>query len=260
MFSVHTASFRHPEPKLVDQQRVTDPTLQIRGLWRKLKPTGPSPLGRLAFASFVWRGRFYICGGQNWRETMKFPLDLWYLPLEPLGKWKRLPDHPEGNALLGVYMRRRGDKAYMFKGKKDHLWVFDLTNEKWYTQKTTYTSITPWPFRSRHDQYCVEIFEGVMYVFGGGDSEQDLGTNVFLALDLTTYEWTYLGGTPEPRAVKYMPDLRRHASSWVIPHQQRFYVMYGNVNRSGALMYGKPHGNTEDFQYGHPRTIACPRC
>lgn len=66
--ALERSQLRHPEPSFVDRWDVTQPTLQLRGAWRKLKVGGSSsvcPSKRHNFGSWIWRSRLYVCGGMH---------------------------------------------------------------------------------------------------------------------------------------------------------------------------------------------------
>lgn len=70
------ALWRHPEPSLIDKAAVTDPQLQIRGIWKKLDvASGAKPGGRLGFANWIWRSKLYIAGGQYGQAA--YHRDMW---------------------------------------------------------------------------------------------------------------------------------------------------------------------------------------
>lgn len=54
------SSQRHPDPSQVDKVKFTNPELQVRGVWKKLKIRSEgglsSPPTRLRHSGFVWKG------------------------------------------------------------------------------------------------------------------------------------------------------------------------------------------------------------
>lgn len=69
---------RHPEPKMVDEWKVTEPELQIRGAWTKLNSgKGTGPEARMGFAGWIWNSKMYIGLGHA-QEPIRFFRDLWY--------------------------------------------------------------------------------------------------------------------------------------------------------------------------------------
>lgn len=53
------SKLRHPDPKTVAQWKVTHPTLQVAGSWKKMDvPKDKSLPSRGGFVSFVWKGDF----------------------------------------------------------------------------------------------------------------------------------------------------------------------------------------------------------
>jgi hypothetical protein len=123
--------------------------------------------------------------------------DLWCLELNLIGSWRHLPDHPETRSLLDTTMRAHSERAYLFQGRKTYIWVFDLVREEWCKQPTTWRG-GAWPYLNHDcDECALEVLDGVLYAFGGTDRRSDLGTNILVALDLSTYEWTHLGGVSQ---------------------------------------------------------------
>jgi hypothetical protein len=182
---------------------------------------------------------------------MLFPHDLWALPLEPVGTWRKLPDHPEGRPMLHQRLAVWKNTAYLFHGHASHIWTFDLVAEKWAKKPTKWAGArAAWPYAGdRCDECALHVLDGVLYAFGGEDAQADLGTSVLVALDLATMEWSHLGGTGRAVPALTSPDLRRHPTSWAVPAEHRLYVLYGHACRAAAKMHGKPHGNDDDFQY-----------
>lgn len=58
-------NIRHPEPTMVDDWEVTNEELQVRGHWKRIVVDGEKPSGRASFASFYWKERFYVFGGNQ---------------------------------------------------------------------------------------------------------------------------------------------------------------------------------------------------
>lgn len=64
--NVKMECWRHPEPSMLRDLEVTDPTLQIRGVWKKVRTQGSEkPKSRNAFYGWVWKGGLYIIGGEH---------------------------------------------------------------------------------------------------------------------------------------------------------------------------------------------------
>lgn len=70
-------NIRHPEPTKVDKWEVSNKELQLRGYWKRIVVDGEKPSGRTSFASFYWRDRFYVFGGENQRD--KRLRDCWWV-------------------------------------------------------------------------------------------------------------------------------------------------------------------------------------
>lgn len=166
-------------------------------------------------------------------------------------KWRQLLDHPRkeearGEVLLHRTMKVWDDKAWLFIGNGE-LWAFDLHQEQW-----LYRSIVPAIPRAKFpyddcmiDNAMVEIFEGIMYVFGGDDFVSHLGTNVLLAIDLKTMRWEHLTGTNKAAPSPMAPPMRCLAATWMVPAERMLYVLYGVVTRLQAKLHDAPYGNDD---------------
>ncbi|KAH8108389.1 hypothetical protein DFH11DRAFT_1516950 [Phellopilus nigrolimitatus] len=248
---VDMVKWRHPDPKKIYSLEMTQPALQIRGVWKKLDVApGPKPGARSTFSSWVWKGRLYVAGGMT---DLHFEhRDVWYEKICSKNmSWKKLPNMPPIRIQAGLscsrLMKHWKDKAYLFIGAKT-LWVFDLEQEKWNSIMTTFHG--KWPYHGNNvTGFSSEILEGKLYIFGGDDENTHLGTNIFMALDLTTLEWDHISGTSANVPKTREPNLRVLASMWAVPAQRRLYLIFGDANRSGALRARKRHGNQSDFTY-----------
>lgn len=148
-------------------------------------------------------------------------------------------------------MKEWDGRAWMFGGD-EKLWIFDLRTERWSQKKIEPASRQQrvWPYPDKKlAEPSFEISEGMMYVFGGDSGPSHLGTNIFLSIDLRTFKWTHLSGTSAAIMTTTEPPLRRFPTTWIVPSQRRFYVMYGHACRADALGHNAPHGNEEDFSY-----------
>ena len=142
------------------------------------------------------------------------------------------------------------DIAVLFTGRSEFVWTFDLVNEKWVKKNTRMKGKQEWPYKNIFvHEYCAEVLEGILYIFGGNDHNTSLGTNVLLALDLTTFVWDHISGTSDniPRA--FEPNVRRLAQMWADPEQRKLYLLYGNAGLASALLYEKEHGFDTDYPY-----------
>ena len=159
-------------------------------------------------------------------------------------EWRQLPSPPirkTGRSCQTVWSAKLwGDIAIFFVGHSDFVWVFDLVNEKWFKKTTKMKAGQDWPYKGDLvHEYCAEVLEDTLYVFGGDDGNTNLGTNILLALDLTTFVWDHISGTSDhvPRA--FEPNVRRHAHMWAVPEQRRLYVLYGEAGLLVALLNRK---------------------
>ena len=268
------SEYLHPDVKLEGRLEVDYPELQIRGKWGRCRYVAtegarpPSP--RVPMGCWIWRGNLYIAGGQGeFQENFR---DLWYLPLgggSQKKTWRRLQDippsskgGPRNSYTPGLHMKPWKDTAYLFYGSKKIL-TFDLVQEKW-SSKTTKFSIPgkSWPyFQDILIDYGMEIYKGKMYIFGGQDGLRQLGCNVFMCLDLGTLSWEWLSGTSQPISTYDCPMLRVHPLTWILPSEDRLFVMYGNVNRIGERVSNPtgPHGSEIDYTYDDIWSYHIPR-
>ncbi|GBE88799.1 hypothetical protein SCP_1402040 [Sparassis crispa] len=159
--------FRHPDPELHSDHRLSDESLQVRGSWQKI--TLPRNIkSRIAFASFIWKSRMYIVGGQR-SGTFEVYNDAWCLDLTKLDGWRQLPPYP-GRYLMHTEMAVHGNKAYAFTGRAT-IEYFDLITDRWRQIRTTFVDANghsaPWPYAENDvDEYAVHIVRGHIYVFG----------------------------------------------------------------------------------------------
>lgn len=252
------AQYRHPDIKLPDRLTVSYPNLQIRGKWERLVIRGSCrpPAPRLGMASWIWKGKLYVAGGQSAMQDRV--RDMWVLTLAASPedrKWRRLPDipshaagGPQENSTAGIVMKVQNDKAWLFFGSKT-VWAFDLTKERWEKKDTT---CKKWPYH-RHElsEYAMEVYKGKLYIFGGQDGRMQLGCNLFMCLDLKTLSWELISGTSLATATHDSPMLRVHPETWIVPEEDTLFVMYGNANRMGEGLGGRDgvHGAECDYTY-----------
>ena len=244
-------ALRHPDFQLVAEQKIMNTDVQIRGSWQRLYPKPRlRPQSRAGHSSWIWNSRLYIYGGRIHRKHNAEPkelIDFWYfdylllrhlligrdryLDLRTLNSWKRLQSPPNGKA--GDFADTKiciwDDNAWLFFGHLNIL-KFDLKKETWKYIETKRSFPEPWPYNVSIREYCAEVFEGVLYVFGGLLNSKSPGTNLHMALDLRTRLWTKLGGTGDPKVLtKGMPPLRYSAASWVAKEERRMFILYGSA-------------------------------
>ena len=57
---------RHPDPRKLYDFQITQPALQVAGVWRKLQVApGPKPPGRNSSMAWVWNSKLYVAGGAS---------------------------------------------------------------------------------------------------------------------------------------------------------------------------------------------------
>ncbi|KAL0961429.1 hypothetical protein HGRIS_006375 [Hohenbuehelia grisea] len=255
---------RHPDPALTPSLKVTVPSLQVLGSWKKLDAKKMNGLmQRLSFSTFIWKGYLYLAGGRK-DSLGPFYRDLWRLNLKKLGSWTRLPDYPiamsSSGAFLGWTIIPYNDKAYLFTGRPN-VDVFDLVTQQWSSFRTSYTPTSNdrrhggiegrWMYPgSQLTDSTQQIVDGKLYVFGGTHGTTNIGCNLFMVLDLQTRQWTRLSGTP--MALK--PDLsspgpRKTPSSWVDATNNKIYVFSGECARNGAHLQNEPHGADDGYAF-----------
>ena len=184
---------------------------------------------------------------------MGFASDMWCLDLALLDEWRRLPDFP-GSTPNSPWrcrdMRVWNKAAWTFDGTASHIWRFDLETETWDTVVTLLAPGLVWPYpKSLIADHIMQIRDGMLYVFGGSDHGSASGCNTFMALDLRTYVWTLLGGQNCPLPTSYMPMPRIHHCSWLVPHDDKLFVAFGNSKQTGVQQMDIPSTVGRDCQY-----------
>ncbi|KAJ7740097.1 hypothetical protein B0H16DRAFT_1676390 [Mycena metata] len=246
----------HPDPTLVASLSVSDPTLQLRGSWRKVsvkKGKGGAITARMGFASFVYEGTLYVLGGQ---KGLMGPLyrDFWSIDLDALDEWRALPPYPVSESvtgkLVGFSMVVHDHSAYFITGRRE-VDVFDLRAQTWNSLWTSFPGTAPWPYpHSKIRDASVQCTNGKIYVFGGWHMRSQVGCTLLMELDIATRTWTQLSGTAEPKVASYAgPGPRRHALSWVGKDENTLFVMYGDADRAAALLGREPHGAAQSFAH-----------
>ncbi|KIJ56983.1 hypothetical protein M422DRAFT_218829 [Sphaerobolus stellatus SS14] len=233
------ASARHPDPELSLKLKVTRPDLQMDGSWKRIRlEKGGNISPRRGFARFMYNGCFYVFAGD---PTIGCPMykDFYYLDLQKMDKWRRLPDYPTQRIRFDSRDNRTGwsnivicvweDKAYLFTGRLivDY---FDLKRKEWGVITTRYLSPGSWPFTYFTAGHNMHIVDGKMYTFGGFSIDCLLGTNLLLELDLQTKTWRRVSGTVQPKPDPSCPGFRRAASSWVDHEKRKIFFMGGEAD------------------------------
>ncbi|KAI0312652.1 hypothetical protein OF83DRAFT_1066836 [Amylostereum chailletii] len=249
-------SCRHPEPRFTATAEVFDPSLQISGSWKKLdlkKTSGFVP--REDFASFVWKSRLYVCGGQV-DDFTRCLRDFHYVDLNDLrAGWHKLPDYPRPfpwGVPVGwrMHVDESTDKAYVFLGFKD-VDVFDLKTNTWSRITTSYLSPGSWPIADTLLEFGSVIYKRRIYAFGGTHEGSKLGCNLWLVLDLQTGAWRRLSGRsgPEFDTDFMLPGPRRYPALWADEEHDRIWMMFGDAERPGATLEEQPHGSKYEHIY-----------
>ncbi|KAH9936009.1 hypothetical protein B0H21DRAFT_758865 [Amylocystis lapponica] len=249
--------YRHPDPGLLAQTTLSQESLQVRGSWQKVKlARGPGISHRSNFASFVYKSRLYVAGGQNCGTTEEYN-DLWCIDLQKLDRWRQLPAYPFGRRIdvISWNMVVHNDKAYCLDAMPT-LDYFDLASENWVRLRTPVVGpdgrLAPWPYRGcLTPEYAMEVVNGQLFIFAGALSpNRMLGTDLLFVLDFRTMRMTQLAGTTgEPQADYRHPGPRMNIGSWVDARQDKLHFMGGMADRIAALGDGvsdpppseKPH-------------------
>ncbi|KAM5541680.1 hypothetical protein V8D89_004661 [Ganoderma adspersum] len=243
---------RHPDPSIHRNHQITQPTLQVRGSWQKLKVAVHSRISsRMAHACFIYKSRLYVCGGQR-SGTSEVYKDLWCLDLARMDGWRELPSysHPFLNCQMAVH----DGKAYLFRGLSA-VDYFDLERERWGRVATHFLNArggrAEWPYKETLADYGMCVARGTLYVFGG-QYTRAIGCNLFAALDVARKTWTLLSGTPDsvPLLPQYdVPGPRKQHAMWADAAGERVYVMYGMADRQAADLYREEFGSVDGFVY-----------
>jgi hypothetical protein len=208
----------------------------------------------------VIAGHLYLLGGEKYLDGPWYR-EFWMLDLTKLDEWRRLPHYPIPSSvtgdLVGYAMVVHPDsKAYLFTGRPQ-VDFFDLTTRKWGHIITTYKrddgrpGAGRWPYAGdRLTNYAMQCVDGRLYVFGGTHADSALGCNLFLELDLQTREWRKLSGSAVPEKADYSsPGPRCHPTSWVGKDTNKIFIMYGDADRSAALISSEQHGSMHSYAY-----------
>ncbi|KAJ3491939.1 hypothetical protein NLI96_g355 [Meripilus lineatus] len=249
-------TLRHPDPKFL-QLGLQDSELQVLGSWKKIELSKANNLtARYSVGTFVWRSRFYVCGGEK-SLLGPFYRDFHYLDLEKLDRWRSLPSYPVPESITGICIGWRmwvhDDKAYLFNGSTlvDY---FDLITEEWHQIRTTWVPsnrMSSFPFtKEMLVDFAVAYARGKAYFFGGTHRSCALGCPLFTCLDLTTQKWQLLSGEHCPIVPQFdSPGPRRLPAMWVNGAGDRIYLMFGEADRPGATVAKQPHGQTSGHGY-----------
>ncbi|CAA7271088.1 unnamed protein product [Cyclocybe aegerita] len=259
-------SLRHPDPSLTASARVTSPELQVMGTWRKVHVRKKGPMKpRLGFAGFIWNGKLYIGGGLG--ETKgPFYRDFCCLDLAHPTTWRALPAFPQSENRTGVWLcwsfavHEATARAYLFTGTVE-VDYFDLVAEKWRTVQThglreasRYRGIKVFednaPLCGFKDS-TQQVVGDFLYVFGGTHHLTKMGSNLFLQLNLKTMVWRRLSGemTAGEKADYTCPGPRKTPSSWVDGKGERFYLIGGEMDRSGGQDMNERHAADCGYAY-----------
>ncbi|KAJ7200490.1 hypothetical protein B0H12DRAFT_1164427 [Mycena haematopus] len=257
---------RHPDPQATPNRAVTVPELQVRGSWKRLqvRTLGGVTDGRENFSSWIWNSQLYVAGGRQ-TSTGPWYRDMWALDLSKLDAWRKLPDYPipvqTSGMFLGWNMLVYRDKAILFTGRPT-VDTFDLRSETWGSFQTTYSStpgdieagvVDNWPYPGKIcTDATMQILNDKLYVFGGHHRTTNMGSNLFMELDLVTRKWRRLSGTVRValHGDYSCPGPRKSASSWVSEDRTRIYLVFGSFDREAAKSHGELHG--ADEAYGYP--------
>ena len=151
-------------------------------------------------------------------------------------------------------------KAYLFTGRPE-LDYFDLTTKKWGSIMTkfirndpadTKAGIKSWPYPgSKLTDSTQQIINEKLYVFGGTHGTTNIGCNLFMVLDLRTKEWRRLSGYPMPPKDSDVtcPGPRKTPSSWPDHLARKFYLIFGECDRTGAVLRNEMHGGDVGHAY-----------
>ncbi|CAL1705913.1 unnamed protein product [Somion occarium] len=250
--------FRHPDPQMTKDLMANEESLQVMGSWSKIEVQRDRNIPpRFGFASFIWKGRYYIVGGEK-SHSGPYYKDMHYIELSNVSTgWHDLPSYP-GDMIrvsgwkIGVYQ----DKAYFFNGRPQ-LDYFDLVTERWGSVRTR-PADRQWPYPEKDFMdYAGVLVKSKFYVFGGTHGNVTTGCNLFMVLDLSDprLEWKKLTGhASQPLVPDWnCPGPRRHPTIWAderVPGSERIYLMFGEADRAGAKFRREPQGSSESYSYG----------
>ncbi|KAL4243595.1 MYND-type zinc finger protein samB [Abortiporus biennis] len=119
---------------------------------------------------------------------------------------------------------------------------------------TKWTGPGRWPYPKVGLVYPgLAVCHDKLYVFGGMHDCVTVGCNLWIVLDLTTFEWRKLGGHTGPTLVPEhsMPGPRKHPMIWVEGDQgqERIWLQYGMEDRAGAQLLNTDYAADLSYAY-----------
>lgn len=202
-----------------------------------------------------------MLGGFKLPKEGPYYHDFHYLDLNKLDGWHALPPFPVKAAIArqnpvcsyhAMYIHQ--DTLYYFTGLPT-MCAYDLVKEHWYqVQPTPGVKGSVWPIDIglRWFSSTFAPKRGQFYVFGGKHSDERLGCDLFLVIDMYTGQWRQLSGhapAGEIRADYRVPGPRVNAMMWPDAEEKKIYLFGGEADRSGAHMHNQEHGASISYPY-----------
>ncbi|VDB85532.1 unnamed protein product [Peniophora sp. CBMAI 1063] len=255
------SALKHPEPRLAALAKVIRPDLQVLGSWQKLQVSGRGLPVRQGEAYCVWNSCLYVLGGERHPSEGPYYNDFHYIDLNKLDGWHTLPSFPNksipNNGLLthhGMYVNE--NTLYFFAGF-DTLYAFDLVKRKWKNRTVQALPAVPgtrWPTDDALCEFASTYAprREHFYVFGGKHSDERLGCDLFLVINMRTGQWRKLSGNARAadlRADYRSPGPRGNAMLWTDADEKKIYLFGGEADRSGAMINGQKHGAGVSYPY-----------
>lgn len=162
-------------------------------------------------------------------------------------QWQRLPDLPHK-----LLVTTEGARKAVIYG--DHVWLvnnqlrvtrFNLLRNSWDAVQTSMKKLD-WPYLDDKILYdpSVELYKDTLYIFGGDQTGDNEGMDALMSLNLRTLEWRRISAPEGERNITNWPHSRRAAASWIIPSEERLYILYGSTNFDQNHVHSK---HLEDF-------------
>ena len=111
------------------------------------------------------------------------------------------------------------DYVWHFNGSKTLL-RFHLVTGNW---DTVDTKCNGWPYiQGLLQSFCIELLNDKLYIYGGCKGRFEI-LDAFMVLDLSRLKWRQLKMTD-----LVCPSAREAMASWVVPEENKLYIMFGS--------------------------------
>ena len=154
--------------------------------------------------------------------------------MSTFNQWRRLPNLPENLIESTDWVTRTivyDNQVWFFNGYLK-ITRYNLLENTWNAVTTSMEDDSIWPYRNDKGLLnpSIELFKDSLIVFGGDQSSKCEGLDILVILDLRALQWRKI---EVPRAAKNLtnwPHHRQAAATWIIPSEERLYILYGSTN------------------------------